>query len=110
MSAIALDNASVEAVAQRVAELIRGEDVSPELVDASEVARRFGVSRDYVYEHSADLGAVKLGDGPKARLRFNPATVAERLNAPKPSPPKAPRRHRRRASDIELLPIRRPGP
>jgi hypothetical protein len=29
------------------------------------------VSLDYVYARAADLGAMRLGDGPKARLRFD---------------------------------------
>lgn len=49
------------------------------LINAAEVARRFGISRSTVYERAEQLGAIRLGDGPKARLRFDPQTVAERL-------------------------------
>lgn len=41
------------------------------LVDAATVADSLGVSRAYVYEHAEDLGAQRLGDGPKPRLRFD---------------------------------------
>lgn len=44
---------------------------SPGLVDAATLADRLGVARSYVYEHADELGAVRLGDGPKARLRFD---------------------------------------
>jgi hypothetical protein len=99
-----LDSASVEAVARRVAELLGGGD-EDELVDAAEIARRFGVSRDYVYEHADDLGAVRLGDGPKARLRFAPEVVRERLGAERSKSRRAgPRRPQR--SDRELLRVR----
>lgn len=116
MSAVHLDDASIEAVALRVAELIRDEAVtggsSGELVDAAEIARCFGVSRDWVYDHADELGAVRLGDGPKARLRFDPATVAERLGTPdeRSEVRRAASRPRRRStSTVDLLPIRGSG-
>jgi len=110
VSAVALDSASIEAVAHRVAELLRGEDVSPELADAAEIARRFGVSRDYVYEHAVKLGAVKLGDGPRARLRFDPERVREALSAAEPAPATSTRRRRTTGRGaVELLPVRDGG-
>ena len=42
------------------------------LVDANELARLLSVSRDYVYEHADELGALRLSNGPRARLRFDP--------------------------------------
>lgn len=47
-----------------------------EWIDAAEVARRLSVSRDYVYRHADELGAMRMGRGPKARLRFDPKAVA----------------------------------
>ena len=35
----------------------------------------FGVGADYVYDHDAELGAQRLGDGPKPRLRFDSERV-----------------------------------
>jgi hypothetical protein len=99
-------------------ELIQAQAVpsAPDLVDAAEIARRFGVSRDWAYEHSAMLGAVRLGDGPRARLRFDLTKVAEILGAgdglaPAAKPATAPGRRRRRAKSTTttgapLLPIR----
>jgi hypothetical protein len=49
------------------------------LVDASALAEALGVSRDYVYEHADQLGAVQLGDGPKARKRFDVDTARAAL-------------------------------
>ena len=63
------------------------------LIDAAAVARSFGVSRDWVYAHTDELGAVRLGSGPKARLRFDPEEVKERLAQSKPG---TARRRRRR--------------
>jgi hypothetical protein len=78
---INLDAESIEAVAQRVAEMLRDGGVEGELIDAAEVARRFGVTRDYVYAHAGRLGAIPLSQGPRARLRFDPKRVAEAMGA-----------------------------
>jgi ATP-dependent exoDNAse (exonuclease V) alpha subunit len=57
---------------------------------------RRGVPRDpgVVYAHADELGAIRLGDGPRPRLRFDPAAVTQRLqprrgrvSAPLPSTP-----------------------
>ena len=46
------------------------------LLTAAEVAERLHVSRAYVYEHASELGALRLGDGPKAHLRFDEDALA----------------------------------
>ena len=109
---------SVEAIARRVVELQRGEPSSTDadLLTADEVARRLGVTRGWVYDHAAELGRVKLGDGPRARLRFPAAAIAERLEgapasarADDRSERPAPGGQRRRRSQLprnDLLPIR----
>jgi hypothetical protein len=79
------------------------------LVSAAEAARRLGVSRDFLYRHADDLGAVRLGTGPKARLRFDLDTVAERIDRePAPEPKRAKRsgRRTRRDGTAPLLPVR----
>src|SRR3954454_11731132 len=71
-----------ELLAERVAEKLRGVPRADELLDAAQVAERFGVSRSFVYEHAAELGAIRLGalgEGRRPRLRFDPAATAERL-------------------------------
>jgi hypothetical protein len=90
------------------------------LVDAGEIARLFGRTRSWVYEHAGELGAVRLGSGPRPRLGFSPARVAahfERASEPTPltlPQPPQPRRGRRRradrtASGAELLRVRGSG-
>jgi hypothetical protein len=70
----------VEAIARRVAELLRTDlGLAPRLLTPGEVADRFAVSRTWVYEHASELGAIRLGDGPKARLRFDANAVSEVL-------------------------------
>lgn len=64
----------VEAVAMRVAEMLSGES-SRGMVDAATLARALAVSRAFIYEHAAELGAQRLGAGPKARLRFDIETA-----------------------------------
>lgn len=85
----------IEAIAQRVAELLdqRHQQRHPaRLLDAAQLAQRLGVERDWVYAHAAQLGGVRLG-GPKGRLRFDPATVDERLDqTERPSLPTRSRR------------------
>ena len=71
---------SVEAIALRVAEIIAGQRQPGELVDAGELARRFGISRTWVYANADLLGAIKLGNGSRPRLRFDPQAVARALS------------------------------
>lgn len=106
----------VDLLADRMVErlaplLTSGAPGKPEgLVDAHEIARRTGRSRWWVYEHAGELGAVRLGHGPRARLGFSPARAeaylkaAADLRAPVPSPPRA-RTGRRRSTrtPVELL-------
>ena len=107
-----LDPQSIEAVAQRVAELLQDGGLDGEMIDAAEVARRFGVTRDYVYTHAGRLGAIPLSSRPKARLRFDPKRVAKAMrpaevgSADRGEAPKRARRPRRRKRSAELLPIR----
>jgi hypothetical protein len=90
---------------------------SEPLVDGAEIARLHGKTRSWVYEHAGELGAVRLGSGPRPRLGFSPERVAahfEKVNEPKPLtlPQLAkPRRRRRPRTDrtpsgAELLRVR----
>ena len=91
-------------VAARLGGLTPGRAQPEPLVDAAEIARLHGKARSWVYEHAGELGAVRLGSGPRPRLAFSPARVAEQLatldkpaTAPTPEPA-PPRRRRQRAS------------
>lgn len=82
-----------------------------ELISATELAQRLGVRREFVYDHADHLGAIRLGDGPRARLRFRWPHVLDRmarLDTPGsvPDPPATRRRSRpRTGGSIDLLPI-----
>ena len=70
-----LVEATAQATAERVVELLcaRGPVVaSRHLLSAAELAAELGVARSFVYEHADELGAVRLGEGAKPRLRFDP--------------------------------------
>lgn len=119
-SRIRLDPELVEAIARRVVGLLEERGLQRrEMVGAAELARRLGVDRSWVYSHAIELGAVKLGDGPKARLRFDPE-ISERAlrkvgEVPAADPPARsgeradrPRRaggSERREPDFPLLPF-----
>jgi hypothetical protein len=82
---IRLDPESIEALAQRIAELVAERE--PErsergLISADAVAERWGVSRRWVYEQAERLGARKINTGSRPRLRFDPDEVAEKLGEP----------------------------
>jgi hypothetical protein len=97
-SAICWDDATVAAIAQRVAGLSSEELCKPlRLTDTPTVARMLGVSEDWVRDHAAELGAFRVGDGPKGALRFDIRQVRASLE------------HRRLDRTRERQP-RRPGP
>ncbi len=101
-----LHPADIEAIAARVADLLRGEPQVGTLLTAAEVARRFGVAAEWVRQHADDLDVVRLGDGPRPRLRFDPAKVADRLVARSPSKGSGiPDRPRRRATSLRSRPV-----
>jgi hypothetical protein len=70
----------VERIADRVAELLADRDRDPlRLVDTATVARMLAVSDDWVRDHAAELGAIRVGDGPKGALRFDAGRVRAAL-------------------------------
>ncbi len=73
--------AIAEATAARLAEIVSGAPGSFALVDARQLARDLGVSLDYVYAHATELGAMRLGSGPKARIRFDLDRARQALEA-----------------------------
>lgn len=108
---MSLDRDDIEAIAQRVTQLLR-EPAPPRAVryvDAAHVARVLDVDPEWVYTHAHQLGAIRLG-GPIGRLRFDLQQIERRLaqdhETPhhRPATP-APRRRRRSAqSRVDLLP------
>jgi hypothetical protein len=50
------------------------------LVDAQTLANVLGWTAGAVRSHAAELGAVRLGNGPRGRLRFDVQTALDRLS------------------------------
>jgi hypothetical protein len=126
-AAVELTPDAIEQIAQRVAQLLhdRTPSRSPEissaptqLLDAGELARHLGVTRAWVYQHDNELGAIRLGNGSKARLRFDldiaRAACESRRGELRPLPgssraPSVSRRHPgRQPSATPLLPVSPP--
>jgi hypothetical protein len=104
-----LTAADVEAIARRVAELLRHESWLSRHVDTMAVAAMLGVSGEWVRDHAAELGAVRVGDGARGALRFDVKRVQAALDQRRlERPGRAPRcqpgpKHRRHG--VELLPL-----
>ncbi len=86
---------------------------SAPLVDAAELARRLGIERSWVYAHASELGALRLGRGPRARLRFDFEIVIARMRIAMESDDRGPKARQRRSPAHEpgpdLLPIKERG-
>lgn len=81
---VRLAPSNVEALARRIAELVRPPRATPaprRLMTAAEVAEWWGVERSWVYAHAEELGARRIGSGERPRLRFDPDEVRERIEA-----------------------------
>jgi hypothetical protein len=114
-----LAHSDLETLADLIADrLARQPLLTAALVDVATVARFLGVEPSFVYEHAAELGVVRLGSGPRARLRFDVEEALARLAScaviRKSEPPpervveRKPRRRRAAGlgTNVELLPIR----
>lgn len=95
---------SIEALALRLSELLDraeepagADDGGPRMLTAAEVSRLWGISRRWIYENAEALGALRLGDGPRPRLRFDPEEVADRLRSVRTHDGPAPSGARRRS-------------
>jgi hypothetical protein len=98
-----------DAIVARVLEAFKAERIiahapsATTWLDANEVARRLGVSRDWVYEHAGELGASRIGSGTRPRLRFPPQVLDSR--ADRTGPPKTAREPAKRSKPRGLIPI-----
>jgi hypothetical protein len=98
VSLVRLDPSTLERLALRVAAIVTAqlqqtlpqpplaEQKPPELLTASQVAQWWGLHRGWVYEHAHQLGAIRIGDGERPRLRFDADEVARRMNRPPTRP------------------------
>ena len=106
---VELSDASVERIAQRLAEIVSPVQSSDaELVDAKTVSRHIGMSEAWVRGHGEELGGVRIGGGEKPRWRFHLQTaVQSHERTPAPSLPAMTQPRRRQPqTDVRLIPIR----
>lgn len=54
---------------------------TPQTVDAATLATHLGVTRGFIYEHAQQLGGIRIGNGPRPRLRFDLHHALEAWNA-----------------------------
>ena len=104
---VRLEPEDIKAIAERVVERLTQETrpgVGIGLATAADVAELYGVSVSWVYANKRRLGAVLLGDGPKARLRFDLEHVAEALGTRAHARQAPPRRRRGRPRKSGLPP------
>lgn len=112
-----LDPEQLEQLADLVAERVSLPAARSPLVGVREVAAYLAVDPSWVYAHAAELGARRLGSGPRAPLRFSLADVDAGLSLCPPCSESrraevtanaASRRRRRNRSgtSVTLLPVR----
>lgn len=80
-SLLVFDIDEIDAVAEHLAEVLSPAPANVGLIDAQELAEQLGVARDWVYANAERLGGVRLGDGPRARLRFDAERARQALTA-----------------------------
>ena len=75
-----------------------------QLWTARRVATHYAVGVHFIYAHADELGAIRLGGGPRPRLRFDPAVVRERWASVNALPPIARPRRRRPTTKLHVVP------
>lgn len=116
---VSLDSRSVEALADAVAlRLQKPATSSATLLTSQELAATLGRSASWIRDHADELGAIRIGDGPRPRLLFDLSEVEKRLascssgrgSEPDETPANAPNGRRRRTVPLgtttELLPVK----
>jgi hypothetical protein len=79
--ALRVTEPTLEDTASRLAVLLSDPIREPfRLLTSQAVARMLGVSEDWVREHAAELGAIRIGDGPRGALRFDTARLRAALD------------------------------
>jgi predicted DNA-binding transcriptional regulator AlpA len=92
----AIAEAVVDLLADRGLVVYAGPSASARVLRVREVARLLGRSAPWVYQHAIELGAIRMGNGPKARIGFDLATIEEWKRAHQLGPSEARRQTRRR--------------
>lgn len=114
----AIAEAVADALAKRGLVVYAGPGASARVLNAREVSQLLGRSTPWVYAHATELGAIRMGNGPKARIGFDLANIERWKHENQIRPPNArntPRRpprdkaSSRAANLIPYEPSRYPG-
>lgn len=110
MNARTISDADVRALAVAVTDALAGRPAC-RFTDVQGVAAYAGLSDSWVRANADALGVVRIGDGPKPRLRFDLRAVDEYMKRAgsgptDPQPARKRKRRQPRGSSAELLPVR----
>ena len=120
--AIELTPQTIEQIAVRVTQLLHHDQAHAQanpvpkaatLLTVKELAQHLQLNPAWVYEHADELGAIRTGNGPKARIRFDTHTATQALKRhQRQTPPltraRKPQRPAPYPTDAPLLEIRNP--
>jgi hypothetical protein len=125
--AVDLTPQAIEQVASRVAQLLHRQEQRQQndearqelgMLTVAQLAQHLHLNRAWVYQHADELGAIRIGSGPKARIRFDLHTTTQALRQHQPGKTQGPatpkpRKPRRSPAspyrtDAPLLEIRDP--
>ena len=98
----------VRAIAEAIADVLSerglivyaGPSASARVLSAREVSKLLGRSAPWVYAHATELGAIRMGNGPKARIGFDLTNIEQwkRDNQIRPPEPRKPPPRRTRGT------------
>ena len=92
----AIAEAVADVLAERGLVVYAGPSASARVLTAREVSKLLGRSAPWVYAHATELGAIRMGNGPKARIGFDLASIEQWKRDNQIHPPEARRPPRRR--------------
>src|SRR4051812_34637947 len=67
----------VDLLAERGLVVYAGPGAAARVLSVREVSRLLGRSPPWVYAHAMELGAIRMGTGPKARMGFDLASIEQ---------------------------------
>ena len=98
----AIAEAVADVLAERGLVVYAGPGASARVLSVREVSKLLGRSAPWVYAHATELGAIRMGNGPKARIGFDLTAIEHWKRENQIRPPEARRssrpRPRRRSS------------
>jgi hypothetical protein len=109
MTVVRLADDQLHDLAKLIAAELAHSQPAQKLLTADQLASHLGLSRKFVYSHQAELGAVRVGEGAKPRLRF-PAPKSDLVERDLPGPAARKRNTKRAVTAGSVLAIRAAKP